>query len=1374
MIRWRPVRAGITNVWRYYDEIFSFDRGRLLLRGPNGSGKSKALEVLLPFLLDASTQPSRLSTFGTTSRTMHWNLMGEGATGRTRVGFVWLELARDNLERVTIGARLQASENTTRVEPSYFITDARVGDEVALTDSYGAPLTVAALKDALAGNGRVFSRPAEYRTAVRERLFPGMTADRYNTLVQALLQLRRPKLSEHLDPEALSGLLSSALPPVDELQIAELAEGFERLDQQRSHLALLDRQELAARNLVTAVGRYARAEIRRRATALTQATTILDQASATVRNGEDELGRQRQAAQLARHEAGEASARGEELAGAKDVLQRSEAYQQGRNLDDLRHRVADARGTADRTSIDAEAAQERAATSRAEADSDAEAVAARAGDLKDATDAIHAVAVTEGLVAPGDLELPAPPPLDAGASRPGEASGTPWPAALTADLDGLDTRARSRLDQIDQLLALLAEHEKAVDDRRRAEAQVDRVEEQLGRARDAHRQAVDRLRDELGRHEVAVFGWLETASTLSIGREAVEAALDALRDAVTGTSGGAVGDAGAVVVPALSEFVQVAVGAIRQRTAQRVGELTSTRQGIQTERAGTEAERVRLSAATTAEPSRAGWRDQPPSEGAPLWRLVDAAAGVEPDALAGVEAALQASGLLDAWVFPDGAVRIGGHDLVLGLEPQGVVPAADGGSDVPGPRSAHLSTILRADTVGQPVPDRVVDGLLAAIGLHPGGAAEPAGPWVGTDGRWRLGVQHGRWTKPTAQFIGAEARERHRRQRLEELAERLADLDDQLARIDAEVDQLHRLVKQAQDEARALPSETQVRTASQLAGAAEVSVQNREQDHAEAVAARTGAEAAVAARWQAVETAAGSRLPVQRVELTGLTRRIDDLLRRTAELRRQMAGYLDLERTLTRSRQRAQLDAQASEQLRVRAEADDTEARRLEAELAELDATRGAEFRDVLRRIQELDAQLSTQLAVRNRADAAFQKADRKATELGVRLETAEAGYRAAAQERDASLEAFGWVMGTLLADDLDLDEPVNVDAERVRPTLDQARQVLRAVQSERAGLAELNSRMTEQVRQAEAVLADRASLELNLDRDVLVASAIHGGRRTSIRALLEAVALERRRTSEEITEHELALFRRILTGDTRRHLSSRIRDAGDLIRSMNDRLALVRTSSEVRVRLVWEVRRDEGGSLARARDLLLTTPDRLSEADESALIQFLDERIRHAREADDGLPWAQQLARVFDYTDWHRFRVQMARGESAEWKPLTKQVHSALSGGEKAIALHLPLFAALAAHYEATPGSPRLILLDEVFVGIDTANRGQIFGLLTDLDFDLLLTSDHEWAAYPQVDGIAIHALATDPDDDAVTSTRFVWTGTELIEDPMAEEMLL
>ena len=67
------------------------DVTRMLASDPDGlrEHESKALELLLPYLFDANLRPHRLSTFGSADRTMHWNLMGEGNQGSTRVGYVW-------------------------------------------------------------------------------------------------------------------------------------------------------------------------------------------------------------------------------------------------------------------------------------------------------------------------------------------------------------------------------------------------------------------------------------------------------------------------------------------------------------------------------------------------------------------------------------------------------------------------------------------------------------------------------------------------------------------------------------------------------------------------------------------------------------------------------------------------------------------------------------------------------------------------------------------------------------------------------------------------------------------------------------------------------------------------------------------------------------------------------------------------------------------------------------------------------------------------------------------------------------------------------------------------------------------------------------
>ena len=142
----------------------------------------------------------------------------------------------------------------------------------------------------------------------------------------------------------------------------------------------------------------------------------------------------------------------------------------------------------------------------------------------------------------------------------------------------------------------------------------------------------------------------------------------------------------------------------------------------------------------------------------------------------------------------------------------------------------------------------------------------------------------------------------------------------------------------------------------------------------------------------------------------------------------------------------------------------------------------------------------------------------------------------------------------------------------------------------------------------------------------------------------------------------------------------------------------------------------------------------------------------------------------MFDYTAWHRFLVTVDLGDDSGGRQVTRKLHGTMSGGEKAIVLHLPLFAAIAAHYEASPIAPRLVLLDEVFVGIDPSNRGQLLDLVRGFDLDAVLTSDHEWCTYAELDGIAIHQLLTDETDRAVTTARFVWDGVALEQADLPE----
>lgn len=400
------------------------------------------------------------------------------------------------------------------------------------------------------------------------------------------------------------------------------------------------------------------------------------------------------------------------------------------------------------------------------------------------------------------------------------------------------------------------------------------------------------------------------------------------------------------------------------------------------------------------------------------------------------------------------------------------------------------------------------------------------------------------------------------------------------------------------------------------------------------------------------------------------------------------------------------------------------------------------------------------------------------AEQLGVLAERSKADAEArddATRARDDAARRFRHLATTSFPADsafgeLDRFTATLAASEGVRAALDTARLVTAAwpaVPHEPNDLGDALHRLSESVHECRTALSARADLDLETDEDVQVFTAVVDGVRVGAAELLAVLKEDAEQSRLDITERERQLFDQTLTGDTRRHLAARIRQAGELVDAVNARFERVRTASNVAVRLVWQVAPELPAGTKTARDLLLKDPARLTDADRESLHRFFRERIEQAKTDDTAASWEQQLAQVFDYTAWHQFVVKVDRANGFGWQLLTKKLHGALSGGEKAIALHLPLFAAVAAHYQSVPAAPRIILLDEVFVGVDTNNRGQVFALLSTLDLDLLLTSDHEWCTYPELTGVAIHQLITG--DDAVTTARFVWDGRDLLPDSVS-----
>lgn len=1355
--RFQPLRAGILNLWQYDEQELCFHDGRLILRGENGSGKSKALEVLLPFLLDADLSPQRLDPFGGTSRTMEWNLLQDGRY-ESRIGYVWLELGRREEEPAdpaagehfwTLGCGLRATAKNRKVEPWYFLTRRRVGRDLFLSPGQTA-LLKDQLRQQLGDEGWVFDSAREYRERLDAHLF-GLGEDRFAILRHLLLQLRRPHLSEKLDPQTLSDLLKESLPPLDPDLIGQLSESFERLDKDQSELVRTEAAAASVASFLELYQEYGRGVARGRAAEVRQADSRYHKTAGEVRDEEAEhLRLTASLEELQRREAEVRAAAGA-AQGQIAALERSPEMRSAQELKLKRQQ--------------AEGLFRQAQRDEADRDREGQNLEERRRDWSDAAGEVRRAAGRREEELRSALAAAREAGLEAVAEAAAEA--LPGPAALAT----VQAAVRRGEEGIAELRRLARETEQARNREERSQERRREADTQLRSAVErgqAARQEAERQAEAL---EAALVSWWQGLAELRLG----EAEIERLRGVVAAEDGGPGGLVAAVhelMVPQRDAWVAARAGFEREAA------------GVQELRRETAEERERVAAVRELgpEPPRTRGADRAGRPGAPLYLLCEFADGLGEAEKGGLEAALEAAGLLDAWVTPEGGVLPPGT-----LDSFLVAPATGrGGAEAPAapPPRGTLGDVLVA-APGHGVGREVIEAVLGSVALLGPGSepgAEGAGlPAVGPGGAFRLGPLHGAWEKAGAEHVGAGAREAARRRRLAELARRLEELDHQLASLDARRQNVDARLARLDREVEAVPATAELLRARLQAAEAGRDESRRRAELEEAARAADRARAEREGHERRFETRAGelglaayrNDLDSYRDRLHGFQTAFRELARAAEDLRRGEGG-------LERAQERFQQAQARDEEARRRARESAAAAQTARAEHEALEALVGVAAREIVERLQDA----TRRLAELESARAGLEEEILGVREARVRAETRLQLLRNDLEERDAARgQAVGRLRHLVEARFLPLvlDGPAGAaDAAgeagpwSLTRALDLAREIERASAGVELGEEAMNRRANRLHQRYSTVAADLGGdyqPSLDAEGDLYVIRVGFNGRDHDVPGLLavlrENIAVRR----ELLADFERETMQRFLLGEVGTHLRHRLLQAQSHVDRMNDLLMSCQTASGMSLRLAWEPLPEAAAEVRDAVRLLRQDHALLADADRRRLESFFLRRISDAREQWDVVPWREHLLHSLDYRAWYRFRIQRRTGERREWEDLTRRGHAASSGGEKAVALHLPLFAAAAAHYHtARDTAPRLILLDEAFAGIDQGMRGRCMGLLVGFDLDFMMTSHEEWGCYQELPGVATYQLYRDPAVEGVAAVRFVWDGRRLQEEPAGE----
>lgn len=1354
--RWRLSRAGIVNVWFYLDNEFNLSGGRMILRGTNGSGKSRALEMLLPFLLDADRR--RMDATGA-ARVSLDELMRTGAQGQSnRTGYLWLELARPG-EYLTVGALVRHSQSASSTKVWYFTTSLRVGEGLPLMSAAREPLSRDALTE-LIGAERITESAHTHRDHIRTLVF-GLHGDagrdRYDGLLQLLHTLRAPDVGNRIDEGRLPQILLESLPPLQEEALSRAGEQLDGLTETRLAQRRLEDSAREVDKFLGVYRRYAAETLRTRAqetlaaaSAVTEARNLAAQRADELASLEEESDRREAAVQQLAEERSEIEA-------ALRAIEKREIFKTADDLVQRDQKVAELARSADRAL--AEAGRGRDHHARAVQD------AGRAlGELRAATsEAAAALAATRGALADAGLPAAGLPEeirtvehaVGGGSAllrveRDGDPQPVVRPAAaqanvLPADLDAAQDMAQAAAASATERLGLAQRRLQEARRLQQTEQHVLRMEAEADQLRATAEDDAQTAGDHATTRDTAAVDLAEAWRAWCRDPQATRLLGETgwvthpllgplIRDAEV-----LAGDDGPTL-DGLDEVADVAARPARAAVAAARANLDRAAADDRERETGLRAERADLAAERDPKPAEPPWLDAGRG-GEPLWRCVDFADHLDAGQRAGLEGALLAAGLLSAVIQPDGTMLAADGELLI--SPGTARP------------ERSLAAALCADTAAS-LPAATITSVLAAVGYDDPVAVTA----VSADGRWRNGPLRGRHVAAKARHIGAAARTAHRRERIAQIDVELAELAGQAALRDRQRAGLDRTVAELDVLVRAAPR------IAELYAARRVAVES---------ATRAGRSAARAARetelarqkritWAGEltthqATCAHQGLPSDSDALEGVAaaagRALDSGARLARELRR-LDGYA------RRHQEQLQQVADA-EALRDGTERDAGETwSRWHAEASALAAQHDA----IDLSIEQAQAELTQAQKAQERASQDWNDATQALTKLGPTLGAAREASRRAAEDADVQLGRMAG-MGHRFNRSIALPGlAAAATAERLADIVqpDQLDQVTAAANTVLAKVTTVRqvpsvNSVLNAFRDFDREVSGQLDVRYRLDDDVLVVEVAGAGDEHTLAGAARTLAARVQNGRAALSDREREVFTRFVLGGVAEELRRRVNQAGQLVEAMNTSLKGIRTSNGIGVRLGWGLR-EEHAALGRILELVATSDAVRSEAQNAELTELLRHRVEEFHSADPSSGYAAQLAAALDYRQWHEVNVTILGPEEGQQRRLSRRAK--LSQGETRFVSYVTLFAA-ADGYLTSLGDDgralRLILLDDAFAKVDEGTVAELMGLLVTLDLDFVMTGHALWGCFPQVPRLDVYEVRRSNGSSAVT-THVHWDG--------------
>lgn len=1358
--RWKINKIGLMNYWWYDEEEFHFEDGRMILRGTNGSGKSVTMQSFIPLLLDGKKTPERLDPFGNKARKIEDYVLGYGdSIKEENTSYLYMEFYRQDLGAYkTIGMGLRGKKGQGVKFWGFVVKDGRrIGKDLLLykDKSQKIPLSKLELKNRLGEGGEIVETQKEYASLVNHHIFGFETLEEYDEFIKLLIEIRTPKLSDGkgFKPSTIIEILSNSLRPLSDEDLRTVSESLDNMNQTKEQLFFLKKSKKAIDKIKIYYDEYNQYLLYIKAKVYQTEEKNERDCKIEKESLEKKIRAEEEQLSSIREQIQELEAKIIAIQLQEETLRNSKAWNLQRELEQIEESLKELVkkiAEKDKRIDEEEKAQKRKENevnvAKEEYEKQEGEFLALASQLEEKAKEIdyHEYffvidEIKENLTKKYSLE------------------------SLQKDLK----RYIEKIEEARKSLQLLKEAEREYD---QVETELEVIRNQKVK-QDAK---VTKLRMEREEEKIKMsddmYRWEASNQIFKIADEEKTAIFQKIEKYGEGTT------YDDILMSVRNPFYR-----IQNQYEKEVLAIRYEKEELTEKIEGKKEEKKEWENKKEPEPVREEIVIQNRENlrkanipFLPFYQTIDFKKEVDETTKGIIESALKDMGILDALVIPEEqlnkAMNLDAkfvdkylisnpmelrHDLTEYLQ----VSLPEGISIVPEQIVNILKTILIADQSAQNYLDE--------------------------SGFYQIGLLRGKTSKvEESKWIGQESKRRYRQKKILELEQEIKSLEQEWEEKEQEKKILEEKMNQLKEEFELFPKkdkleeyDNQFQIARNQLEAIKLEISRKEESLKEKY------EILKQTKLDSEEKTLKLKFPAkletyEQIEKTAKELKEDLFL--VENKQNNLVNIFERQRILQENLERIEetLDELRYDwnQFSFKQKQEEEKRHSIQEVLQKEGNQLAAQMEECLRLKRELPRKKEEAKKQEGVLETSLQnqkellvKVEQKGISSFKRKEVAEDIFRQEYQ--------LGYVMP-------------KESQEKTLNDLEIAKEVMKTYHFyEKQGKdksAYLDNLMIH-VRENQEYLVDYnlsidTILENNEEEKEEQESEIIGllrtrsrkdlrcfvnGRKVNFYTLEKEVAETISNTEALIEEGDRRLFEEILTNTVGRKIRERIYHAKDWVKAMNTLMESIDTSSKLSFSLNWKPKVASDDSEMDTVELvdLLNTDSRILRQDQiKKVANHFRTKFAKAEEKVKEMggvtSFHDMMKEALDYRTWFEFKLYYKKGIDTK-KELTNHAFFKLSGGEKAMAMYIPLFAAVTSKFQsAKETTPRIISLDEAFAGVDDANIRDMFRILTKLELEYIINSQVLWGEYDTIPSLAINELVSDPELKVVTIIRYIWNG--------------